>query len=176
MIFMAVLLAVAILILLFVVLFRLLARRPQQTASVEWLDNFSLESYAPMGRLLNQSDIAFLASQPGYRPEMGRRMMAERRKIFRDYLRLLIRDFNQLMSLGKLMVVHGAEDRAELAKSLWRHEIAFYFAVALVQCKLALWPLGLPAMDVHKLIEPLEAMRDQVQLLAARRMAAVELS
>src|ERR1700730_4925316 len=147
MIFMVVFLALAMLIAIFAVLFRKLFSRPDQTAcSLEWLDSFSLENYAPMQRLLNTGDVEFLSSQPGYRPEIGKRLMAERHKIFRGYLRLLILDFNELIGLGKLMVVYAAEDRAELAKALWRHQISFYFAVVAVQCKLA---LGWSAVDVH---------------------------
>ena len=161
MIFMAVFLALAILIAAFAFLFRALASRPDQTTcSLEWLDSFSLENYAPMRRLLDSGDVEFLSSQPGYRPEIGKRLMAERRKIFRGYLRLLILDFNQLIGLGKLMVVYAAEDRAELARALWRHQISFYFAVFAVQCKLALHPLGWSGVDVNKLVQALEAMRE----------------
>jgi hypothetical protein len=177
MIFVAVFLALAILIALFAFLFRSLVARPRQAnASVDWLNSFSPESYAPMQRLLDGSDVAFLESQPGYRPEIGKRLISERRKIFRGYLRLLIQDFNQLMNLGKLMVVYAAEDRAELAKALWRQQMAFYFTVSAVECKLALSPLGWPTVDVHQLVNALESMRDQVQLLAARRVAAIELA
>ena len=36
-----------------------------------------------MERLLDQSDVRFLASQAGYREEIAKRLMAERRKIYR---------------------------------------------------------------------------------------------
>jgi hypothetical protein len=177
MIFLAVFLALATLIAAFAFLFRALASRPgQTTCSLEWLDSFSLENYAPMQRLLDSGDVAFLSSQPGYRPEIGRRLMAGRRKIFRGYLRLLILDFNQLVGLGKLMVVYAAEDRAELARALWRQQISFYFAIFAVQCKLALHPLGWSAVDVHKLVQTLETMRSQIQVLAAQRIPAAPLA
>src|SRR5216684_1242049 len=164
MIFMAVFLALAMLIAAFAFLFRALASRPDQsTCSLEWLDSFSLENYAPMQRLLDTGDVEFLSSQPGYRPEIGKRLMAERRKIFRGYLRMLILDFNQLIGLGKLMVVYATEDHAELARALWRSQISFYCAVFAVQCKLALHPLGWSGVDVNKLVKALETMRDQIQ-------------
>src|ERR1700682_4860664 len=169
MIFMVVFLALAMLIAIFALLFRVLFSRADQTAcSLEWLDSFSLENYAPMQRLLASGDVEFLSSQPGYKPEIGKRLMAERRQIFRGYLRLLILDFNQLIGLGKLMVVYAAEDRAELARALWRHQISFYFAVFSVQCRLALHPLGWSSVDVHKLVQALEMMRDQIQALASQ--------
>jgi hypothetical protein len=177
MIFIAVFLALAILIATFASLFRALASRSVQNAcSLEWLDSFSLENYAPMQRLLDKGDVEFLSSQPGYRPEIGKRLMAERRKIFRGYLRLLILDFSQLIGLGKLMVVYAAEDRAELARALWRYQISFYFAVCSVQCRLALHPFGWSTVDVHKLVQALETMRGQIQALASQRMAAAQLA
>lgn len=173
MIFTAIFFALAILIAAFAFLFRALASRPDQTAcSLEWLDGFSLENYAPMQRLLDSRDIEFLSSQPGYRPEIGKRLMAERRKIFGGYLHLLVFDFNQLIGLGKLMVVYGAEDRAELARALWRQQISFRFAIFAVQCKLALHPLGWSGIDVNKLVQALETMRDQIQIMAAQRIPA----
>ena len=90
---------------------RLASRFDAQQCTAEWLDSFSVKSYAPMERLLEKSDWAFLASQPGYRPEIGKRLMSQRRKIFRAYLRLLVRDFNQLIGIGKLMVVSGEVGR-----------------------------------------------------------------
>ena len=177
MIFTAISFALAMLIAVFWVLFRALASRPDQsTCSLEWLDSFSLENYAPMQRLLDRGDVEFLSSQPGYRPEIGKRLMAERRKVFRGYLRLLILDFNQLIGLGKLMVVYGAEDHAELARALWRSQISFYCAVFAVQCKLALHPLGWSGVDVNKLVQALETMRDQIQIMAAQRIPAAQLT
>lgn len=167
----------AVLIALFVVLFRTLISRPNRTTcSLEWLDSFSLENYAPMQRLLDRDDIVFLSSQPGYRPAIGKRLMAERRKIFRGYLRLLMLDFHQLIGLGKLMVVCASEDRAELARALLRSQVSFYFAVLAVECKLALHPLGWSVVDVRRLVQALETMRDQIQALASQRLAAAQLA
>ncbi len=108
----------------------------------EWLDGFSLESYAPMDRLLGKDDAAFLASQPGYRPEIARRLMAERRKIFAAYLGHLERDFNLLVGIGKLMVVYSTVDRQEFALRLWRQQVRFYAGVCSLRLQLALYPLS----------------------------------
>ena len=176
MILVAVAVVVALLIALFALLFRALLSRPDQTAcTLEWLDTFSLENYAPMERLLDRGDVAFLASQPGYRPEVGKRLMTERRKIFRGYLRLLTQDFNRLIGLGKLMLVYAPEDRPQLAKALWRQQSAFYLAVGRIYCELALYPLGW-SVDVHGVIAALETMRDQIQLVVSQRMAVAQLA
>jgi len=177
MILTAILLALAILVATLGLLFRaLVSRSGQSSVSGEWLETFSLESYAPMERLLDKADVIFLASQPGYRPEIGKRLMAERRQIFRGYLHLLIADFKQLVDLGKLMVVYSAQDRTPLAKALWRSQVSFYFAVVAVECKLALHPLGWSSVEVHKLIGALETMRSQIQALSSQRIAAAQLA
>lgn len=176
MVFVAVFLAIALLTALFALLFHALLSRPDQTAcTLEWLDSFSLENYAPMQRLLDRADVVFLASQPGYRPEVGKRLMAERRRIFRGYLQLLIGDFNRLIALGKLMLVYAPEDRPQLAKALWRQQYSFCFGVCRIYCELALYPLGW-SVDVHDLIEALQTMRDQIQLLASQRLAAAQIA
>jgi hypothetical protein len=145
-----------------VIFLRLASRFDAQAVSPAWLDEFSLENYAPMERLLDSSDFQFLAAQPGHRPEITKVLLAERRKIFGEYLHLLIGDFNQLHFLAKLMLVHSAEDRPELARELFRQQLRFYAAVSFVRCKVALYPLGWTAVDVPKLLHSLQQMRNQL--------------
>jgi hypothetical protein len=142
---------------------RLASRFDVQQCTAEWLDTFSLERYAPMERLLNESDFAFLASQPGYREETGKRLRAERRKIFRGYLRSLVRDFNQLMRIGRMMVVFSAHDQQEFAHDLLRQQVKFYARVGALELKLVLYPLGWRGVDVRGLLASLGAMRARVQ-------------
>lgn len=146
---------------------RLASRFDAQQCTAEWLDGFSLESYAPMERLLQKRDLDFLESQPGYRPEIGQRLMVGRRKIFRGYLRLLVRDFNQLMAIGKLMVVYSSQDQAQFARSLGRQQVKFYARVCAVQVQLALYPLGWTTVDAGDLLAALGSMRTRVQQLTA---------
>jgi hypothetical protein len=146
---------------------RLASRFDAQQCTAEWLDRFSVKSYAPMERLLDRNDLAFLASQPGYRPEIGKRLMAERRKIFRAYLRLLVRDFNQLIGIGKLMVVYSNLDQQEFARSLGRQQVKFYARVCALQVQLALHPLGWTSVDARGLLDALGDMRSKVQQMTS---------
>ena len=158
--------ALTVLLACFAIVFRRLASRfDAEQCTAEWLDHFSLKSYAPMERLLDKNDLAFLASQPGYRPEIGKRLMAERRKIFRGYLRLLVHDFNQLIGIGKLMVVYSTQDQQEFARSLGRQQVEFYGRVCALYVQLALHPLGW-TVDVRSLLDAIGAMRTKVQQLA----------
>jgi len=155
---------------------RLASRFDARQCTVEWLDSFSLESYAPMERLLGNEDVTFLASQPGYRPEIARRLMAERRRIFAAYLWALVRDFNQLVGIGKLMIVYSTEDRQEFARRLWRRQVRFYAGVCSVRLQLALYPLGWSGEPAHRLVAALTTMRDQVVLLSSPSQAQFEIS
>ena len=120
-----------------------------------------------MERLLASSDLEFLSSQTGYRPEIAKRLIAERREIFAAYLGHLVRDFNQLVRIGKLMIVYSAVDQQEFARRLWREQVRFYGRFCSVRLKLALYPLGWSAADAQRLVAALAAMRSQVQVLAS---------
>ena len=133
-----------------------------------------MESFAPMERLLDQSDFEFLSGQPGYRPEIGARLLKERKKLFLGYLRLLIGDFNQLLRIARLMIVYSTEDRGEFAKALWRQQVAFYFAVSAVRVRVALYPMGWTSLDVSRLMQALESMRSQIAQLGFQPMALAE--
>jgi hypothetical protein len=167
-------LAIAVIFLLAVFAFlfyRLASRFSPESGAAEWLDGFSLESYAPMARLLDQSDFQFLASHPGYYPALRKRLRAERRQVFVGYLGLMIRDFNQLLKIGRLMLVNSKEDRPEFARALWRQQMSFYFAVCSIRCKLALTPFGL-RVEGLRLVDSLASMLRQVQELAVLRTEA----
>ncbi len=153
---------------------RLASRFDSRQCAAEWLDGFSLESYAPMERLLGNGDLEFLASQAGYRPEIAKRLMAERRKIFAAYLGHLVRDFNQLAEIGKLMIVYSTEDRQEFARRLWRQQLRFYAGVCSLRLQLALYPLGWTGTDAHRLVAALTAMRDRVQMLTSPSQSGFE--
>jgi hypothetical protein len=169
MIGLAIALVVVFLTAVFIALFRRLASRlDAEQCTGEWLDNFSTANYAPMRRLFDEKDFEFLASQPGYRPEIARQLRAERRDVLSGYLQLLTRDFNQLHAIAKMMLVYSAEDRPDFGKALLWQQITFYYAVTAVRFRLVLMPLGWTAPDVRKLIQPIDSMRLQLQGMALR--------
>ena len=162
---------VALLAAFTILFFRLASRFDSKAISPAWLEEFSLESYAPMERLLDASDFRFLEAQAVYRPEVGKRLLSERRGIFREYLGMLIGDFNRLHFLARSILVHSSEERPGLARELFRQQVRFYFAVCLLRCKVAFYPLGWTAVDVPKLLHALENMRGQIALGALPQAA-----
>ena len=168
MILLPVSLAVAILIAVFAaVIFRLATRARASEWDAEWYNSFSLDVYRPMERLLDPADLAFLESQPGYRPEIGRRLRSERRKIFAGYLSLLVRDYHRLLAIARLMMVYATEDRSDFARALFRQQMHFYSVVFQAHCRLQLWRFGLSGMNPQDLLAALGRMQQQVQGLAA---------
>jgi hypothetical protein len=125
---------------------------------------FSLVRYEPMLRLLGDEDFEFLASQPGYRPEIGKKLRRNRRHILRLYLRELAADFHRIHALARKIVAESPAENSNLVSVLMRQQIAFWRAMAILEFRL-LTP-GLGQVDVRGLVEAIESMRLDVRRLA----------
>ena len=141
---------------------RLTASGEASNISLEWLEEFSTEKYSLMERLLYEGDYAFLSKQPGYCPSIGKRLRAERKRLFRDYIRQLNRDFNRLMALANVMVVYGERDQSEFASALWSQRLTFYRGVVTLEARLFLAPLGVSVSGVNTLVTKLGALQSHV--------------
>jgi hypothetical protein len=150
---------VAVFALGFAVLFRGLFSRDSDSAHLaEWLDDFSLDTYRPMERLLNEEDYRFLERQPGYQPAIARQLRAERKRIFRAYLRQLARDFGRLVSIGELIMVGSQQDRTDLARTIASAQRQFYWNIACVEVSLVV-PFRTGSPQIAQLIGAMETMR-----------------
>lgn len=146
-------------------------RRGKQAGDFGQSSGFSMSRYQPMEHLLSAEDFAFLASQSGYRPEIGARWRRERRRIFRLYLDELKRDFRRLHAEARAMAANADADSAELVEILMRQQVAFWRAVAGLELRLALRAAGIGKVDVRPLIELLEAMRVDLARFSAPQAA-----
>ncbi len=152
---------------------RLLRARRADPVDIEWCRNFSTARYRPMERLFVEEDYEFLSAQPGFSPALYRRLQAERRRVFRQYLKALGHDFDRLMAAAKMLIVHAAEDRPDLSKLLVRQKLVFTYALATVHCRLVLSELGLGRVDVRPLVRALDGLRMELGSLSASvRVAA----
>ena len=138
---------------------RLVRPKDEGAASLEWLDEFSMDKYVPMERLLSGGDYDFLSRQRGYDPAIARRLRNERKRLFRDYLHQLRIDFHRLVSLADIMIVHSHEDRADLASEVWRQRMVFYRTLTAVEIRFLLAPLGASMSGLKDVITALESMR-----------------
>jgi hypothetical protein len=138
----------------------------------EWITNFSVARYRPMLRLLDEADYKFLASQPGYSKKYIDRLRAERRAIFRAYLRNLVRDFHRLHMAARMVLVFAPHDRPDLAMTLMRQRFLFTFAIMAIECRLLLHAVGIGTVDVRTLLQALDNMRINVGDLSAVQSSA----
>ena len=151
----------------FGILFHRLSSRVDSPAQAdEWLERFAIETYAPLGRLMDEADYEFLARQPGYTPSIARVLRAERRKVLAGYLRLLVRDFNNLLAFAKMMLVQAGEDQPEFATSLFREQARFYFLICVVYCDLRLPAFGAGRARVDELVRSLGRMQERLRVTA----------
>jgi hypothetical protein len=137
-----------------------------------WLEDFSVEKYRPMMRLLSNDDYQFLESQAGYEPAIANQLRAERRRIFRGYLRNLVRDFHRLHLAARMTMTYATNDRSDLAGVLLKQRFTFSVAVLTVEFRLILHTLGFGSVDVASLISSLENLRSDIGQLAASSQAA----
>jgi hypothetical protein len=145
---------------------RLSSRADSPVQADEWLDTFAIETYAPLGRLMDDADYEFLARQPGYTPSIARVLRAERRKVLTGYLRLLVRDFNNLLAFAKTMLVQSGEDQPEFATSLLREQARFYFLICVVYCDVRLSAFGAGRKRVDELVTSLGRMQERLRFSA----------
>ncbi|MGI8745287.1 MAG: hypothetical protein ACR2NN_22485 [Bryobacteraceae bacterium] len=153
-------------------IWRLFRRQNPSEAEIEWLNEFSIETYQPMVRLLHENDYEFLSKQPGYHPSISQDLRAERCRIFRSYLHSLVHDFNILIRLAKFILVHAPQDRQEFARDILHMQLEFYRAVAAAEIRLALSPLPVGAINVKRLIGSLSVVHENVGKAAMRAMPA----
>ncbi len=140
----------------------------------EWIDDLSLDRYRPMLRMLDGSDIAFLRSQPGFTPDMGKKLRVQRTQIFRGYLRSLETDFGRVCAAIKVVMLQSKYDRPELAEALLRQQITFACAMLSVRGHLFLYRMGVSGVEVTKLVNIFDSMRVELRTLvpSAGQMAA----
>ena len=156
--------------------FRTLSSRQNSDMSMSGRLVLSPGKYRPMERLLQEDDFRFLAAQPGFSPQLGRRFRTERRRIFRGYLRNLRRDFSRLSSAFRILIVHSVEDRGDLVKSLMRMRVMFALGMLAVEGRLLMHAAGVGAVNVSGLIASLDTMQAQMRvILTPPQTAAVSI-
>jgi hypothetical protein len=147
----------------FGLLFLALARRHRAGVAdpagdpLDWWESFSASSYAPMVRLLDNRDYTFLASQKGYKPAIARRLRRQRIGIFQSYLGGMIRDFERLMKVARVIAVFAREDQTHFAAGWSGLRWRFYGSVIAVEARVALHWLGLAAVVNAR--EPLASLQ-----------------
>jgi hypothetical protein len=132
----------------------------------EWIDDLSLNRYRPMLRMLDGRDIEFLRSQPGYTPDIAKKLRSQRTQIFGSYLRSLETDFGRVCSAIKVVMVQSECDRPDLAQALLRQQVTFACAMFSVRAHLFLYSMGVSGVEVSKLVRIFDSMRVELLTMA----------
>jgi hypothetical protein len=138
----------------------------------QWIAELSVERYRPMLRLLDERDLEFLRSQPGFSPHMEAKLRTQRCQIFRGYLRGLECDFQRVCTALTVLMMQSQLDRPDLASVLIRQQASFALRVAVVNVRMALYRWGFSGVDVSGLVETFDAMRLELRSLAPVAMGA----
>jgi hypothetical protein len=162
----AVVLAILVAIAFAFLIRKVVSRQAEPDSDLDWCRGFSVAKYRPMERLFVEEDYEFLAAQPGFHPRIYTKLQAERRRVFRHYLRCLSRDFDRLYAAAKMLLLDAPQDRPEFARLLLKQRFVFAYAMASVEAHLVLQGWGIGKVDVRPLVTALESMRDQLRQLA----------
>jgi hypothetical protein len=141
--------------------------------TAEWIDQLSADRYRPMLRLLEDRDIQFLRSQPGYDRHMEARLRAQRSQVFRSYLKCLDADFKRTCAALRVVMMHSQNDRPDLASSLIRSQITFACGRVVVQFRVALYRFGLANVDVRGLVKLFDGMRVELRTMVPSSAGAL---
>ena len=151
---------------------RLITRDTGMQVDPERALQLSSERYRPMLRLLSDEDLNFLMQQPGFRRGMEVRLRAQRYQIFKAYLHALDRDFRYLCAAIKTLIVQSHQDRPDLARALYRYELAFALGMLQAQFKMLFYRLGLGTVDAGRLVNLFDVTRRRLRELAPAVMIA----
>lgn len=149
-----------------------LPQASSQVWSEEWFAEFSSFRYLPMRRLLSEDEEEYWMQSTAGSRFQREEFRAERRRLFREYLRLISADFACLSQGVRLSVVHAAEDRSEeisqllslewsLRKLLWKAQIGLMFH----------W-LGVKPVDATQLINALQGFEFSLREIRLNGAAA----
>ncbi len=162
----AILTMAALLAALFIVVRRIVATQSDLPLNAEWIDELSIERYRPMMRLLDERDLEFLRSQPGFTPRMAARLRQQRSQIFRGYLRCLAGDFRRVCTAVKVLMLQSRRDRPDLASALVRAQAQFAAGMALAHVRLFFYRWGVCGVDPGALMRTFDGMRLELRALA----------
>lgn len=172
--------AIAVSIMLFLALLGVLVVLVRKVAfaggtlpvTAEWIGELSVERYRPMMRLLDGADLEFLRSQPGFKPEMVRKIRSQRCHIFAGYLRCLGTDFRRVCSAIHILMLQSRHDRPDLAAVLVRYQLMFAMGMLTIQARLFLYRLGICGVDVTSVVGIFDGVRLELRSLVPASLGA----
>lgn len=142
---------------LFTALYRL-QKASVAPVTVEWAQSFSLSAYAPMERLLVDSDFEFLKTQQGYSRKIMRDLRSRRVRIYSAYLAMMARDFHRLYTLLQDYLLSVQVDDPEITATLVKQKWLFTRELLVAHVRLRLYAVGIGSVSCSKLMEAMHKM------------------
>lgn len=87
--------------------------------------------------LLSNDDFDFLATLPGYKPEIGKKLRQHHERILRLYLRELARVFRSVHAEAREIVATAGEEHAPTVGLLMRQQLVFWQAMVRIELSFA---------------------------------------
>jgi len=135
-----------------------------------WIDEFSVERYRPMMRLLDGDELRFARSHPGATAKLIAQFRRERCRIFRGYLHSLKADFTRVLTVLKLLVTHSSVDRPDMAALIIRSQALFALGMVLIHVQLLLYSAGIGTVSVASVLKLFEVTRLELRTLIPELM------
>lgn len=130
-------------------------------ATLDWLDQISVERYRPMLRLPDDAELRRLYS-PAPR-ETATELRRAHCQIVRSGLGALAVDFHRVCTALKLEMMQAHVDRPDLASTLFRSQLAFASGMVMVRTRLFLYSRGLGTVDSSSLLNVLDGLHLQLR-------------
>ena len=135
--------------------------RSPQAASQE-REEFSIQRYRPLERLLSHEDYDFLMASPPFGPKLAKRLHDERRRIVLQYLQLLRKDFHDLHRLARLALLNASEDRPGVALALFKEKLRFEHGCVMLRWRLA--TRGIAAVEARPLVQAIQSLYERLSV------------
>ena len=121
--------------------------------------------YRPMERLLADEDFQYVSTRPDVGPGVLKQMRADRRRIFRLYLRSISADFSDLTGRLRAIMVDSPHSREDLAATILKSRVFFVATLVLIEGRLFLHACGLYPIRIspRDLIEGLTQMQRELE-------------
>jgi hypothetical protein len=162
--------AVTVIVLIALVAWRRAWRKREDSLQITeaWLESFSPDSYLPMLRLANAGDSGYLNTQRG--PEAAARYRRRQRRMLREYLRGLSRDFHRLHTIAAESAGCVRTDRGNLSLVLVEEKLEFIFSVWSIELRLFLDKFSPCTINPQPLLTNVDELTAKAREIARRRM------
>ena len=144
-------------------------RKREDSLQIEaWLASFSPDTYRPMLRLANAGDIGYLKMHRG--PEAAAIYRRRQRRMLREYLHGLSRDFHRLHAIAAESAWRTRIDRENSALVLIEEKLEFIFSVWIIELRLVLDKLSPCTINPRPLLASVDELTARAREIARRRL------